>query len=546
MLFKLLSFIPRYMIVQFLFYSFLNALFALLLAITVGDYLASIFNDQPKEPNFKLLALLYSTTDLKIVIPLSVILIGTIVGVAKINSSNRLIHKLWLNLSNNIYINALNEEFQRRISRHASQDEIRIISELQIIVNQYARPICEIFSSAISISFLIAGFMLIGGIYSLIGLLCIGALYILVYKLNSKKVEKLSANRIDLNKRRYDLVKLLTNEIRQIKVYNSRAKVAHYFDATCQRLFDTLCKIGNRTEIPPVIIYGGIYLLIIIGSYVLTFNTAEDGLALLLPALVIFQRLLPELGRFINSFTTLIVGATAARKILDELSVTYTTDQSISDAVVTTPQSVPNTINKSISYTRHNNEIFKDLEVSIKKGDFICIVGPSGSGKSTLLDILLGLQGTQGNFLADFRVGLVPQTCHIIEGSLEDNLRLYSNRDVSTQSMESILKDVSLYCSIPGENINDKLATLLGENNFSLSGGQLKRLALARALITEPDILVLDEVTSGLDDDMATQIVDRLNSMDFWAIIMVTHNMNLLNFATKTLHIPMEPSDEDL
>ena len=165
--------------------------------------------------------------------------------------------------------------------------------------------------------------------------------------------------------------------------------------------------------------------------------------------------------------------------------------------------------------------VLKDVSLTIPVGTWLCIMGPSGCGKTTLLYLLSRLyEPQQGEITVDgihlgklrmaslrHAVGLVPQEAQIFSGSVRDNIAYGVPGATPAQIMEAS-KAAQLHEFILTMKV--QYETLLGQRGTSLSGGQRQRLSLARALLTNPDVLVLDDCTSALDAETEQRIQETL------------------------------------
>lgn len=166
----------------------------------------------------------------------------------------------------------------------------------------------------------------------------------------------------------------------------------------------------------------------------------------------------------------------------------------------------------TFQYPNREEHTLSQINFEIKKGEMVGIIGPSGAGKTTLVDLLLRLlnpnEGTiklDGKSIDDFNLvdwrknlGYVSQDVFLFNDTLEANIRFY-DPSISWEGIISATKAANIYDYI--ENLPDKFETIVGERGLKLSGGQRQRIALARVLAKRPEILILDEATSSLDNE---------------------------------------------
>jgi ATP-binding cassette subfamily C protein len=191
-----------------------------------------------------------------------------------------------------------------------------------------------------------------------------------------------------------------------------------------------------------------------------------------------------------------------------------------------------------------------DVSLKIPSGSFTAIVGSSGSGKTTLVDLILGLltptsgliQISEKSPLTVHKkwpgaIAYVPQDVVIVNGSLKENIAL--GFDVELIDTERVLKCIKLahltnvVNSLPG-----KLDANLGEKGSKMSGGQRQRVGIARALYTNPSILVLDEATSALDGESEKEINDSLQELKGQiTILVISHRLSSVVKADQVLYL---------
>lgn len=202
--------------------------------------------------------------------------------------------------------------------------------------------------------------------------------------------------------------------------------------------------------------------------------------------------------------------------------------------------------NLTYHYPSNNKGIY-NISFSIPFGKKIAIVGASGSGKTTLGKILSGLyQVSQGNILYDnysFNdlslytvrnlVQYVPQSSILFKGTIMDNLLYGLNKNIPIKKIIRICELVDLKKDI--DTLPQKFNTFVAENGTSLSGGQKQRIALARALLSDSKILILDESTSSLDKLTEQKVIKNLFSLKNKTIIFIAHHMSIAKKADEIL-----------
>lgn len=211
----------------------------------------------------------------------------------------------------------------------------------------------------------------------------------------------------------------------------------------------------------------------------------------------------------------------------------------------------PEVILKGVSFTYPSNKgaTIEGVDLRIHPGEFFGIAGPSGSGKSTIVDLMLGIHKPSKGFVQisgidpldayikwPGAVAYVPQSTNLIDGSIKKNICFGYDEDLVPDSLvESILMSVKLDEFLL---TSDGVHMQIGEYGNRLSGGQRQRLGLARALLTNPGLLILDEATSSLDAETEKQITDFLLSMrGQMTMVVVAHRLSTIMTADKIAYI---------
>lgn len=196
----------------------------------------------------------------------------------------------------------------------------------------------------------------------------------------------------------------------------------------------------------------------------------------------------------------------------------------------------------SVSKTfRPDHRVLHNVSLSIQKGEVIALTGPSGGGKSTLLHLLAGFVAPEeGNIRVfgqppgSFRFGWLGQKGFLIQGTWADNLRL-TTPDASDVAIITALRNVGLGPLL--DSRQDGIHSVVSEDGQGLSGGQARRLSLARIFLADYDLILLDEPTAGLDADSEVLVLEALHKMAMAGktLIFSTHHQALLVLADRVL-----------
>jgi len=214
-------------------------------------------------------------------------------------------------------------------------------------------------------------------------------------------------------------------------------------------------------------------------------------------------------------------------------------------------RSVPETIETvafedvSFSYDTGEEQVLRDLSFEVKTGDFVAFVGQSGAGKSTIVSLLARMYNpdsgeitANGTPIENFdirewrkQIAMVRQNPHVFNETLRFNMTI-GTRDVSQTELDraaSIAKVDEFLNDLP-----DGYDTVLGEEGVQLSGGQRQRVSLARALLTDAEILVLDEATSDLDSHLEQEIHEAIETLnDEYTIFAIAHRLSTVQNANQ-------------
>lgn len=198
-------------------------------------------------------------------------------------------------------------------------------------------------------------------------------------------------------------------------------------------------------------------------------------------------------------------------------------------------------------YAGNENMILDNINLEIKKGQTIAIVGKSGAGKTTLSDLIPRFYDPySGNIFIDnydvkdyslkslrSLIGIVTQNIILFNDSIKNNIA-YGSKNANDEELENALISANLYDLV--SNLEGGINTIIGENGIKLSGGEKQRLSIARALVKNPQILILDEATASLDSESEKKVHDAIdNVIKDRTVIVIAHRLSTIINADKII-----------
>jgi ATP-binding cassette subfamily C protein len=290
------------------------------------------------------------------------------------------------------------------------------------------------------------------------------------------------------------------------------------------------------------------FMLLAILVVLSTLLSGDQTIVDALPTIAVFAaatiRLLPLVNRLSTLYNRFKGSKLAVETIVRELKEAELVEKKVSNCGVNAPPEFEHSLelcNVGYHYPSATDGALNGVTLTLKKGELVGLVGPSGSGKSTLADIILGLiKPTAGKILVDGEdfssvtskrsstVAYVPQETLIFDDTLRRNIAFcLKDTEISEDRVLQVVKDANLDSVV--RHLEKGLDSKLGERGHKISGGERQRVGIARALYNTPDLLVLDEVTSGLDGQTEQDITRSIASLKGQAtVVLIAHRLHTL------------------
>lgn len=370
-------------------------------------------------------------------------------------------------------------------------------------------------------------------------LILIGLFFFNVY--SKEKVKDISYRR---KKFTDDLFLTLNNSfdsIKEINVFDKNDFFQKVFDKSNYEIYRINKKFHVIQGLPKIFyeFIGVFMLMILIVIMTISFKDTNSMLSFLALAGASAFRLIPSANRILNTYQYLGYAQKSVQVIKDEFKKDVTEEKQNKKIV-----SFENDIifkDVSFKYNTRNDYVLKDINFKLKKPDKVLLYGETGAGKSTFVEILLGLlKPTNGRVEVESKdvnlnfkewtkhIGYIPQKVTLIDGSLISNIAFgVEKAKINKELLGEAVKLAELNKFI--NTLPYGLDTNVGEFGSKLSGGQIQRIGIARAIYRNPEILILDEATNALDEDTEQKVISNLlTKYKDKIMICISHNKTLL------------------
>ncbi len=415
------------------------------------------------------------------------------------------------------------------------------------LILNYVSSVCILFTELLFLVVIISGVVALSPSTGFIALIVFGLFTLFISRFTSERGKSLSEDSsrlgVQYNERlletlsvyrelllRGELVKA-SSETQSVRALTLRMRAQLIFLPTLSKyLFEFSIVIGGA----------------LVGLAQIILQDSNGAITSVVIFVMASTRILPSLIRAQNSFLTIKQSEGGAQVTLDVIAeidnLMQKVERSTNLEIPSKFLPMVNVENLKFSYPGSDQVVLRDVSFSIKAGQFVAIVGQSGAGKSTLVDLILGMhEPSSGQIMVSGlpareavktwpgEISYVPQDIAIINGSIAKNITLQDLDQREDQIYTSLdraylLNDVMAMSS--------KLNQVVGERGTRLSGGQRQRLGIARALYSDPQMIIFDEATSSLDSMTEKSVTDAIyNKKSGVTLIVIAHRLSTVRHA---------------
>lgn len=479
-----------------------------------------------------------------------VYLIKNVAMLAQVYLRSYCVDGAFVGLSHTLLRSYLAAPYEFHLRRHSAE----LIKNINMAIELIARGVLLGIAAIIGEMFVIFGLFLVAvnvaPVLTLLVLAIMGLYIAAISRATRGRAQALGAEQQDLAKESQRLLSRMFDVLKEIKIHSQAEAFADAYARLRGRQAVLLRRYEMLSIVPGVAAELLVVALVAGAAIGVSLAGQRDPAALAIVGLFAYLalRLKPSATRVATGLNSIRFGMRAVDIISADLKLApRERDQAAA------PIRIADTVElRNISYRYPDAErtALDRVSLTIRRGETIGIVGSSGSGKSTFAEILLGLlQPTSGEILVDGKtivgtsdawhagLGYVPQQVALLDDTIRRNIAFgVPDAEIDEMHLAHVVRMAQLDDVVSQLPLG--LETMLGENGLGLSGGQRQRVAIARALYRQPQILVFDEATSGLDQETERELTRAVEKLyGSITIVIVAHRLSTLSKCDRVVRL---------
>lgn len=443
------------------------------------------------------------------------------------------------------------------IQRHSVQEYVYSLTfGVEVITLRILAQFVTLVSDGSLLVVMVIGLLFVDPIMATSSFIMLFGISYLLYRLMHERAARLGLlnSRTDVESR--EKVVEVISTFREISVKNRQSFYAKDFEKSRFKIADILAENNFMPYLSKYVIESSVVLAaLFIAAAQFLLSDAVHAVSTLSVFLAAGTRIAPAVLRLQQGAIQINSGlgtATSTLEMIEELKSEIKVSQQIDRFTLSHKGFDPEIriSNLNLKYEGTNKFALREISLSISPGRVVAIVGPSGAGKTSLIDVLLGITNPTSGFLTisgvspseatknwPGAIAYVPQEINISHGNIAYNVALgYELSEISEKEVWKALETAQLSEFV--RNLPAGLETEVGEKGSKLSGGQRQRLGIARALLSNPKLLVLDEATSALDGKSELDVSDAIHALKGEiTVVLIAHRLSTVREADLVVYL---------
>ena len=459
-------------------------------------------------------------------------------------------------ISTRLFSSYLDRPYAFFLGRNSGDISKRLLSETSEIANSFLLPAAELVASGISAIFILSFLLVVQPGPTLAGIGVIAVIYAVIQVFSGRYLRRIGAERVDANQARFLTVNEIFGAIKDVKTHGTENVYRARFDDASKRMLRATWKSKVASESPRFLIQALFFSAIVVACLAFLdpdqFRAASGSVSDMIPVLGVLalagQRLVPEIQKIYAATSKISFGGAAIASVAEDMA--RPASASAKPAIrISMDRDIAF---ENVGYRYPGSEAgIHDVTLRIPKGQRVGIVGGTGAGKTTLVDLVLGLlQPDSGAVFVDgtdisgrsartawkARVSYVPQSVYLADSTIAENIAFGVRKaDIDYDKVRDCARIAQIHEHIEA-NLPEGYHTRAGERGAMLSGGQIQRLGIARALYREADLVVLDEATSALDQETEREVIRAIDAIPrSLTVVMIAHRLETLRGCDRLL-----------
>ena len=441
-------------------------------------------------------------------------------------------------------------------SRSTQESVYSLTSGVQIITLGIIATTLNFLTDLALLVTLMLGLFVVDVVTALSTILVFSLISLVIFKTTSARAVELGKENTKFTISSNEKLVEVLSSYRESVVRNRREYYAREIRTLREGLANASAEIQFMPNISKYVIEASVIIAaVFISGIQFVLNDAAHAVSTLAIFMAAGTRLAPAVMRMQQSIITVKTNIGSAGPTLDLIDFLGNSEKTfvVSDKVETAHLGFEPSIrvsNLSWTYPNSKSPALQDINLEVKPGEFMALVGPSGAGKTSLVDAILGVLPTNnGEVLISGKTPLeavkewsgaiayVPQDVLISDGSIRQNVSIgFPDSEATDDLVWKAIEMAQLKTFV--KSLPKELDSQVGERGTRISGGQKQRLGIARAMFTMPKLLVLDEATSSLDGQTESDIADAIQALKgIVTVVMIAHRLSTVREADKVIYL---------